>query len=78
MDNLFMQLFDVINGFFCNVKGNRTSHDAVDKSSSKQQICDSALIVFMVDSYRIAGNFYKHKILEKVIAVKFWKFIFGN
>ena len=43
-----MRLCDVINGFFHNVKGNSTSHDAVDKSSSKQQICDSASIVFMV------------------------------
>ena len=43
-----MQLCDTINGFLCNVKGNRTSHDAVDKSSSKQQICDSTLIVLMV------------------------------
>ena len=28
--------------------------------------------------YRIAGNFHKNKILEKVAAVKFGKLIFGN
>ena len=43
-----MQLCGMVSGFFCNMKGNRTFHDGVNKCSSKQQICNSALIVFMM------------------------------